>query len=70
MLRNVAAVIWDGVAPFEFGAVCEAFAIDRRDDGVPYLDFAVCAPTAGMVRTNLGSGSRRRTVWSASTRPT
>ncbi|MFI5625775.1 helix-turn-helix domain-containing protein [Nocardioides sp. NPDC051685] len=54
MLRNVAAVIWDGVAPFEFGAVCEAFAIDRRDDGVPVLDFAVCAPTAGMVRTNLG----------------
>ena len=47
-------MIWDGVAPFEFGAVCEAFAIDRRDDGVPYLDFAVCAPTAGMVRTNLG----------------
>ncbi|MFJ2758676.1 helix-turn-helix domain-containing protein [Nocardioides sp. NPDC087217] len=54
MLRNVAAVIWDGVAPFEFGAVCEAFAIDRRDDGVPFLDFGVCAPTAGMVRTNLG----------------
>ena len=47
-------MIWDGVAPFEFGAVCEAFAIDRRDDGVPFLDFAVCAPTAGMVRTNLG----------------
>jgi transcriptional regulator GlxA family with amidase domain len=53
-LRDVAALVWDGVAPFEFGVVCEAFGVDRADDGVPPLAFAVCAPTAGPVRTTLG----------------
>ncbi|HEY9251913.1 MAG TPA: helix-turn-helix domain-containing protein [Nocardioides sp.] len=56
MLRNVAAVIWDGVAPFEFGVVCEAFGLDRRDDGVPLLEFGVCSLEPGLVRTNLGFG--------------
>ncbi|GLJ67019.1 AraC family transcriptional regulator [Nocardioides luteus] len=49
-------MIWDGVAPFEFGVVCEAFGLDRREDGVPLLDFGVCGPQTGMVRTNLGFG--------------
>jgi transcriptional regulator GlxA family with amidase domain len=53
-LRNVAALIWDGVAPFEFGVLCEAFGLDRREDGVPLVDFAVCAPRPGPVRFNLG----------------
>ena len=53
-LQNVAALIWDGVAPFEFGVLCEAFGLDRRDDGVPLLDFAVCAPQPGPVAFNLG----------------
>jgi transcriptional regulator GlxA family with amidase domain len=53
-LRNVAALVWDGAAPFEFGVLCEAFGLDRRDDGVPLLDFAVCAPAPGAVRFNLG----------------
>jgi transcriptional regulator GlxA family with amidase domain len=53
-LENVAALIWDGVAPFEFGVLCEAFGLDRRDDGVPLLDFAVCAPTPGPVPFSLG----------------
>lgn len=54
MLTNVAVVIFDGVNPFEFGSACEAFGLDRSADGVPALDFAVCAPTAGPVRTRLG----------------
>ncbi|GAB7003816.1 helix-turn-helix domain-containing protein [Nocardioides sp. AN3] len=53
-LRNVAALIWDGVAPFEFGVLCEAFGLDRQDDGVPLLDFDVCAPRPGAVEFSLG----------------
>jgi transcriptional regulator GlxA family with amidase domain len=53
-LRNVAAVLWDGVAPFEFGVLCEAFGLDRTDHGVPLLDFAICAPKPGPVRTTMG----------------
>jgi len=53
-LQNVAAFIWDGVAPFEFGVLCEAFALDRREDGVPLLDFDVCAPEPGAVQFSLG----------------
>ena len=52
----MAALIWDGVAPFEFGVLCEAFGIDRREDGIPLLDFDVCAPEAGMVTTSLRFG--------------
>jgi transcriptional regulator GlxA family with amidase domain len=53
-LQNVAALVWDGVAPFEFGVLCEAFGLDRRDDGIPHLDFGVCAPAPGPVGFNLG----------------
>ena len=53
-LQNVAALIWDGVAPFEFGVLCEAFGLDRREDGVPLLDFDVCAPVPGPVPFSLG----------------
>jgi len=54
MLTNVAALIYDGVNPFEFGAACESFGLDRSDDGVPTLDFAVCAPRPGPVRSTMG----------------
>jgi transcriptional regulator GlxA family with amidase domain len=54
VLTNVAVVIFDSVSLFEFGSACEAFGLDRTDDGVPALDFAVCAPGAGPVRTSLG----------------
>lgn len=53
MLTNVATVIYDGANPFEFGVACEAFGLDRSRDGVPNLDFAVCAPRAGVVRTSM-----------------
>lgn len=46
-MRTVAAVVFDGLAPFEFGVVCEVFGIDRTDDDVPSFDFRVCGPEAG-----------------------
>ncbi len=54
MLTNVATLVYEGVAPFELGVLCEAFGLDRRDDGVPMLDFAICGPRVGVVPTSLG----------------
>ena len=54
MLRTVACLVTDQVTPFELGVVCEVFGSDRSDDGLPVLDFAVCAPTPGRVRTDSG----------------
>jgi transcriptional regulator GlxA family with amidase domain len=47
MLKTVAAVLVDGLTPFEFGTVCEVFGVDRQDDGVPAIEFRVCAEHAG-----------------------
>ncbi|MFL6143072.1 MAG: GlxA family transcriptional regulator [Labedaea sp.] len=56
MLRTVAAVLIEGVAPFEFGTVCEVFGIDRRDDGVPLIELRVCGERPGIpVRTSVGA---------------
>jgi transcriptional regulator GlxA family with amidase domain len=58
MLTNVAVLAWDGIAPFELGVVCEAFGIDRSDEGLPVMDFAVCGIEPGSaqhpVRTSVG----------------
>jgi AraC family transcriptional regulator, transcriptional activator FtrA len=55
MLRTVAAVVIDRVAPFELGVVCEAFGIDRTPDGVPPFDFRICGERPGEpVRTTVG----------------
>ncbi|MER7484825.1 helix-turn-helix domain-containing protein [Streptomyces sp. NPDC126497] len=54
MLRNVAAVLLDGVNPFELGVVCEVFGVDRSDDGLPVYDFAVASADGPVVRTNTG----------------
>ncbi|MFH8452218.1 helix-turn-helix domain-containing protein [Streptomyces fungicidicus] len=51
MLRNVAAVLLDGVNPFELGVVCEVFGVDRSDDGLPVYDFAVASADGPSVRT-------------------
>ena len=56
MIENVAVVVYDGVAPFELGVLCEAWATDRSDQGLPTFDFAVCAPQAGPVTTAAGFG--------------
>ncbi|MEW1722198.1 helix-turn-helix domain-containing protein [Streptomyces sp. NPDC093109] len=54
MLRNVAAVVLDQVHPFELGVVCEVFAHDRTEEGVPLIDFAVVSAEAPVVRTHAG----------------
>ena len=54
MLSSVAVIVGDGVSPFELGLLCEAWGIDRSDDGVPVLDFAVCAPVPGRIAGAVG----------------
>jgi transcriptional regulator GlxA family with amidase domain len=54
MLRNVATVVIEDVAPFELGVVCEVFGTDRTASGLPGFDFAVCGVTPGRVRTQGG----------------
>lgn len=54
MLTNVAVLVWDGIAPFELGVLCEAFGLDRTAHGVPRLDFAVCSPGGATISTSMG----------------
>ncbi len=54
MLKNVAAVLLDGVHPFELGVVCEVFGIDRSDDGLPVYDFAVVSAEGPVLGTHCG----------------
>lgn len=55
MLRTVAALLIDGLTPFEFGVLCEVFGIDRTDDGVPPFEFRVCGEHAGRpLRSSVG----------------
>jgi transcriptional regulator GlxA family with amidase domain len=55
MLRTVTALLIEGVAPFEFGTIVEVFGIDRTDDGVPPIEFRVCAERPGVpLRTSIG----------------
>lgn len=56
MLRTVAAVLMDDVAPFEFGVLCEVFGIDRVEDGVPPIEFRVCGEEPGKpLRTSVAA---------------
>ncbi|MGB3486074.1 MAG: helix-turn-helix domain-containing protein [Mycobacterium sp.] len=48
MINSVSTLVLDGVAPFEFGVICEVFGIDRSADSVPNFDFKVCGPQAGV----------------------
>ncbi len=55
MLRTVAVVLIDEFAPFEFGVLCEVFGIDRTDEGVPPIEFRVCAERPGEpLRSSVG----------------
>lgn len=54
MLRNVTAVVLDGVNPFELGVVCEVFGIDRSDDGLPVYDFAVASAEGPRLTSRAG----------------
>jgi transcriptional regulator GlxA family with amidase domain len=53
MLRNVAAVMLDGVHPFELAVVCEVFGIDRSDEGLPVYDFAVVSAEGPSLGTHV-----------------
>jgi transcriptional regulator GlxA family with amidase domain len=54
MLQNVAAVLLDGVNPFEMAVVCEVFGTDRSDEGLPVYDFAVASAEGPVLRSNAG----------------
>ena len=54
MLKKVVVLALPGVAPFEFGVICEVFGIDRSDTGGPSFDFTIATADPGPVRTSLG----------------
>jgi transcriptional regulator GlxA family with amidase domain len=54
MIRKVVLLALPGLAPFEFGVVCEVFGIDRTDTGGPRFDFSIATADPGPVRTSLG----------------
>lgn len=54
MLQKVVALVIPGIAPFEFGVVCEVFGIDRSDSGGPTFDFRLVTADPGPVTTSLG----------------
>jgi AraC family transcriptional activator FtrA len=56
MLKTVAAIVIDRVAPFEFGVLCEVVGIDRTEEGVPAVEFRVCGERPGEpIRTSVGA---------------
>ena len=52
-MKTVAVIVQEGFAPFEFGLACEAFGLDRSDDGIPSFDFRIVAAEPGAIRSNL-----------------
>jgi transcriptional regulator GlxA family with amidase domain len=50
----VAAVVFDGVSPFELSVACEVFGFDRSYLGVPWYRFMVCAVEDRPVRSEVG----------------
>ncbi len=53
-MKTVACIVQPGFAPFEFGVACEAFGLDRSDDGIPSFDFRIVAPEPGAIPSKLG----------------
>ena len=53
MLRHVAVIVLDQVAPFELGVVCEVFGMDRGAE-YPRYDFQLCSVDGGAVITRSG----------------
>lgn len=52
-MKTVACIVQAGFAPFEFGVACEAFGLDRSDEGIEAFDFRVVTPDPGPVASNL-----------------
>lgn len=53
-MHTVAVIVQHGFAPFEFGLACEAFGLDRSDDGIAPFDFRIITPDPGAVKSNIG----------------
>jgi transcriptional regulator GlxA family with amidase domain len=47
MLSTVAVLALPPLSPFEFGAICEVFGLDRTEEGLPPIELRVCGPVAG-----------------------
>ncbi len=60
MLEKVVVLAIPGVAPFEFGVICEVFGIDRSDTGGPTFEFAVATAEPGPRRDE-----PRASTWSS-----
>ena len=54
MLKKIVLLALPGMAPFEFGVICEVFGIDRSAMGGPAFDFTIATTTPGRVPTNMG----------------
>ena len=56
-LSQVSVLVVEPIAVFEFGVAVEVFGLDRRDDGVPAIDFRICSSTPGvpLATNNVGS---------------
>ncbi len=54
MLKKVVLLALPGIAPFEFGVICEVFGVDRSDMGGPRFDLVIATADPGPVRTSLG----------------
>ena len=54
MLRSVAVLALEKVAPFELGVLCEVFGSDRTADGFPGYEFNVCTVDGRAVTTSSG----------------
>ena len=52
--RTVAAVVLNGVHPFELGVACEVFGLDRPELGVSWYRFRVCAAEPAPLKTSVG----------------
>ncbi|GGH44162.1 GlxA family transcriptional regulator [Microbacterium album] len=53
-MKTVACIVQEGFAPFEFGVACEAFGLDRTEDGIPSFDFRIVTPVPGAVPSKMG----------------
>ncbi|MEU6083335.1 helix-turn-helix domain-containing protein [Streptomyces sp. NPDC047108] len=54
MLTNVAVPLTHGVNAFELGVIAEVFGMDRSEQGLPVLDFAMVAAEPAPVRAKPG----------------
>ncbi|WP_460723084.1 GlxA family transcriptional regulator [Microbacterium aureliae] len=52
-MQTVAVIVQPGFAPFEFGLACEAFGLDRSNDGIQNFDFRIVTPEPGAVPSNI-----------------